>query len=98
MGDRARVSGIEIEMAGEDGEAFRVRRFDREQAATRQLLRRQANHLGQAEGWQMLDYLATENAAERAVREVAEISEQVRPFHVEPFAAADRDALFAEID
>src|SRR5205823_12521653 len=36
MRDRARVRGVEIEMAGEDGEAFRIRSLERQQSIARE--------------------------------------------------------------
>src|SRR5258707_5363326 len=46
----------------------------------------------------MLDHLGAENAAQRAIGQVAHIVEQVGTFRVESLSAAERDGLLAQVD
>ena len=92
------MRGVEIEVRGEDGEALGIRRFNDEDAAGREARVGEADELGDAGRFEMLDDLRAEDAVEREFGGGGEEFEEVGVRDVEVVAAAVGDELFAVFD
>ena len=92
------VRGVEIEMRGEDGQAFGVGSFNGEHAFARQARGAQADHLRQPGRRQMLHHLRAEYSVERALGQRGQVREQIRGSGFKTLLAAHGNALLAEID
>src|SRR3954452_22354089 len=98
MRDGPLMRWVEVEVRGEDRQALRIRRLDRDYAAALEPAGGQSDHLRQLERLNMLNNLRAEDAVERGFGQVLQVGEQVGLFGIESLLAAERDGPVREVD